>query len=229
MAGQACIGAISAVSPDSGQLWLLPVYGAVCRSYSERCAYRKRVVNTMALHCITKVGVIVAALMTTSCAPIPGTPTRATVPTNIAGLPAIFHSPCEDIPEAVLREQNLHPSPVVTFTQFTRQGKESRTCTYRPVDRHYRVTVIASNDPLGKDLDFRPRQGPEPLTLGGRRAIRFTHTAPPGSSACEINLAAITGIFGVQVSAPGTDYVPFPDCPTAVLHYAGAFLPYFPF
>ncbi|SHU63123.1 Uncharacterised protein [Mycobacteroides abscessus subsp. abscessus] len=45
MAGQACIGAISATSPDSGQLWLLPVYGAVCRSYSERCAYRKWVVK----------------------------------------------------------------------------------------------------------------------------------------------------------------------------------------
>ncbi|SKO64719.1 Protein of uncharacterised function (DUF3558) [Mycobacteroides abscessus subsp. bolletii] len=188
-------------------------------------------VNVMALHCMAKAGVIAAALIATatSCAPIPGTPTRAPVSTNIVGLPAILHSPCEDIPEAVLREQNLYPSPVVTFTQFTRQGKESRTCTYRPVDRRYRVTVIASNDPLGKDLDFRPRQGLEPLTLGGRRAIRFTHTALLGSSACEINLAAITGIFGVQVSAPGTDYDPFPDCPTAVLHYAGAFLPYFPF
>ncbi|MFA4085045.1 DUF3558 family protein [Mycobacteroides salmoniphilum] len=180
-------------------------------------------------HLAEKAGIVAAALAVTACTVVPGTPTRVPVPTNVAGLPSVFFVPCEAIPRTVLHQQHLNSSPVATTAASARAGAESRTCTYRSTDRSHHVTIIASNNTLGQDHNDLARGGSQSLIIGGRRAIVFALAAPAGTSACEIDTAAITGIYGVQISNPGADYAPYPDCPTAARHYTEVFMPYFPY
>lgn len=180
-------------------------------------------------HLAAKAGIVAVALAVTSCTVVPGIPTRAPVPTNAAGLPSVFYLPCEEIPHTVLHQQHLNPSPVSTTAASAHAGAESKTCTYRSTDRRHHVTIIASNNTLGQDHNDLPHQGRQLLTIGGRRAVMFRLSTPTGTSACEIDTAASTGIYGVQISTIGTDYAPYPDCPAAARHYTEAFVPYFPF
>lgn len=163
-----------------------------------------------------------------SCSAVAGTPTRAPVPTNAAGLPRVFVWPCEQIPHLVLRQQLLDPSPAVASKHTTRSGTETRTCTYRSTDRHQHVTVIASNNLLDQDLAGQLGAHRRDLTIGGRRAVSFVLPTSVQSNACEVDTAATTGIYGVQLSAATADYSPYRDCAAAAAHYAQAFLPYLP-
>ncbi|SLF47676.1 DUF3558 family protein [Mycobacteroides abscessus] len=169
------------------------------------------------------------AFALTSCSAVTGTAIRAPVPTNAAGLPQIFMRPCEQVPHLVLRQQLLDPSPEIASKHTTRSGTETWTCTYQSTDRRQHVTIIASNNTLDHGQADQPYAHRQDLTIGGRRAASFRLPSMAQTHACEVDIAATTGIYGVQLSAASTEYSPYRDCAFAALHYTEAFLPYLPF
>ncbi|SHU73652.1 Protein of uncharacterised function (DUF3558) [Mycobacteroides abscessus subsp. abscessus] len=177
----------------------------------------------------TAAATVLVAFAVASCSTVAGTAIRAPVPINAAGLPQVFVRPCEQVPPLVLRQQLLDPSPAVASKHTTRRGTETRTCTYRSADRRQHVTIIASNSTLDHEQADRPQAHGRDLILGGRRAVSFELIDPTPPNACEIDIAATTGIYGVQLSAASAEYSPYRDCASAAQHYAEAFLPYLPF
>lgn len=163
-----------------------------------------------------------------SCSAVAGTATRAPVPTNRAGLARVFVQPCEQIPHLVLRQQLLDSSPAVVSKHTTASGTETRACTYRSTDRSQHITIIASNNMLDQGQTSLLGTDRHALTIGGRRAVSFVLPNSVQTHACEVDLAATTGIYGVQLSTTTTDYAPYRGCVAAAEHYAQAFTPYFP-
>lgn len=163
-----------------------------------------------------------------SCSAVAGTATRAPVPTNGAGLARVVVRPCEQIPHLVLRQQLLDPSPAVASKHTTRSGTETRTCTYRSTDRRQHITIIASNNVLDRGHASLLGADRHDLTIGGRRAVSFVLPTSVQTHACEVDLAATTGIYGVQLGTAAADYTPYRNCAAAAEHYAQAFAPYLP-
>ncbi|WP_052618629.1 DUF3558 family protein, partial [Mycobacteroides abscessus] len=145
-----------------------------------------------------------------------------------AGLARVFVQPCEQIPHLVLRQQLLDPSPAVVSKHTTASGTETRACTYRSTDRSQHITIIASNNMLDQGQTSLLGTDRHALTIGGRRAVSFVLPNSVQTHACEVDLAATTGIYGVQLSTTTTDYAPYRGCVAAAEHYAQAFTPYFP-
>lgn len=182
----------------------------------------------MTRHIACRAAMAAITLTLASCSAVAGTATRAPVPTNGAGLARVFVRPCEQIPHLVLRQQLLDPSPAVVSKHTTRSGTETRTCTYRSTDDSQHITIIASNSLLNQGQARLLGADRHALTIGGRRAVSFVLPNSVQTHACEVDLAATTGIYGVQLSTADTDYTPHRGCLAAAEHYAQAFAPYFP-
>ncbi|MDO3340054.1 DUF3558 family protein [Mycobacteroides abscessus subsp. abscessus] len=183
---------------------------------------------TVTRHHACRAAMAAITLTLASCSAVAGTATRAPVPTNGAGLARVFVRPCEQIPHLVLRQQLLDPSPAVVSKHTTASGTETRACTYRSTDRRQHITIIASNNMLDQGQTSLLGADRHELTIGGRRAVSFMLPNSVQPHACEVDLAATTGIYGVQLSTTTTDYAPYRGCVAAAEHYAQAFTPYFP-
>lgn len=153
---------------------------------------------------------------------------RAPIPTNVAGRPSVTFRPCDEIPVGILRQLRLDQGPATFSSQSSKTGVQSKTCTYRPVSRQYRVVIVASDYTLGTDQDDPTHRDQQAFALDGRRALSYGISGEPGTFSCEVDVAATTGIFGVQVATVTGKYGPFPDCPSTARHHLDAFLPYFP-
>ncbi|MGH3723253.1 MAG: DUF3558 domain-containing protein [Mycobacterium sp.] len=169
-----------------------------------------------------------AVLIGASCTAVDGTAMRAPIPTNITGRPSVTFRPCDEMPVGVLRQLRLDQSPTAFSSQSSKTGFQSKTCTYRPLSRQYRVVIVVANYTLGahqNDLTHRDKQA---FTLDGRRALSYGISGEPGTFSCEVDVAATTGIFGVRIATNTGKYGPYADCPSTARHHLDAFLPYFP-
>lgn len=149
------------------------------------------------------------------------------VSTNASGKPVLIFAPCDGIPTAVLKEQQLDTLPVGAITRSNRDGFESKACIYRAESRRYEVEVVAANDSTASE-GIAIRRRSQALSIAGRKAKWFDVTIPDREVECSIDITATTGIYEVRVIPKGPDYGQYGKCFSVVDHYAQAFVRFFP-
>lgn len=180
----------------------------------------------------TTASLATAVLISGCTTPIAGRPTMSPVVTNSAGRPFLDIDPCDSIPADVFAGQNINPMVAGNAAHSAAAGDEIRICFHRSIDRRHVIGIVVSNEKFGHpEISISDSNG---LTVRGRRAIGFTilDSGATDVESCEIDVAATTGRFGVQmvahVSPHGESFRPHSDCLSAANYYADIFAPYFP-